>query len=94
VETQDKLFELMSKMYEEMQEGFKEVKGEIKEVKIRLDRVEDRLDKVENTVIKIEQDNGKKLSALFDGHEQNSRKLDRIEKEVSKHEEVILRRIR
>lgn len=87
----DQLFELMSKVYgemqnefssirNEMQEGFKEVKEDIKEIKKR--------------VILIEQDHGKKLEALFDGHTQLNSQLDRIENEVSKHEEVILRRIR
>ncbi len=36
----------------------------------------------------------KKLDTLFDGYKQNSDKLDRIEKEVSKQEEIILRRIK
>ena len=35
-----------------------------------------------------------KIDALFDGYKQNADKLDRIEKEVSKHEEIILRRIK
>ena len=89
--TNEQLFEFMAKMYgdlngridsigKEMQEGFKEVKSEIKETK--------------NKVILIEQEHGKKLDALFDGYKQNSDKLDRIEEEVSKHEEMILRKIK
>ena len=83
----DKLFELMTKMYSEMREGFKEVKNDISEVK-------DRLDKVEKTVTCIENEHGKKLDTLFDGYKQNSDKLDRIEEEVSKHEEIILRHVK
>jgi hypothetical protein len=49
---------------------------------------------ITETVIKIENDHGQKLGALFDGYKSNSEKLDRIETEVSKHEEIILRRIR
>ncbi len=64
----------------EMQEGFKEIREEIKGTK--------------DKVIIIEQEHGKKLDALFDGYKQNSEKLDRIEKEVSRHEEIILRRIK
>jgi low affinity Fe/Cu permease len=78
--TNEQLFEFMTKMYGEMQEGFKEVKTEIEETK--------------NRVIIIEQEHGKKLDTLFDGYKQNADKLDRIEKEVSKHEEIILRRIK
>ena len=56
--------------------------------------VKTKLTSVENTVTRIENNHGEKLSALFDGYKLNSEKLDRVEQEVSKHEEVILRRIR
>ena len=55
--------------------------------------IKPRLTSIENTVIRIEHDHGQKLGALFDGYKLNSDKLDRIEKEVAKHEEIILRRI-
>ena len=71
-----------------------EVKGEVKEVKGEIKEVKGELKKVKERVIKIEDDHGKKLDLLFDGYRQNSDKLDRIEREVSKHEEVILRRIK
>lgn len=87
MKNEDKLFELMTKMYADMQEGFSNVKDEFK-------GVNDRLDKLENRVTIIEQDHGKKLTALFDGYKQNSEILERIEKEVSKHEEIILRRVK
>lgn len=83
----EQLFELMSKMYGEMQEGFKGVKDEFKGVNERLDKIEDR-------VTVIEQDHGKKIDLLFDGYKQNAQILDRIEQEVSKHEEVIIRRVK
>ncbi len=60
----------------------------------RMDKMDDRIQKIENTVIHIENDHGSKLKALFDGYVQNSEKLDRIEKEVSRQEEVILRKIK
>ncbi|NLK91210.1 MAG: hypothetical protein GX274_06500, partial [Clostridiales bacterium] len=75
--TNERLFEFMTKIYGEMREGFKEIREEIKGTK--------------DKVIIIEQEHGKKLDALFDGYKQNSEKLDRIEKEVSRHEEIILR---
>lgn len=56
--------------------------------------IKPRLTSIENTVIRIENDHGQKLGALFDGYKLNSEKLDRVENEVSKHEEIILRRIR
>lgn len=42
----------------------------------------------------IENDINPKLQALFDGHKQNSEKLDRIELEIIKHDEFILKRVR
>ena len=77
---EEKLFELMTRMYGDMQEGFKDIR--------------ERLDKAEKSIVTIEVDHGKKLDALFDGYKQNAEKLTRIEEEVSRHEEIILRRVR
>lgn len=87
MDNNEQIFELMTKMYAEMQEGFKKSEEKFEEVKTRLDKIEDR-------VTIIEQDHGKKLDLLFDGYKQNTDKLDRIEQEVSKHEEVIIRRVK
>jgi hypothetical protein len=54
----------------------------------------DELAAVKAIVIKIEHDHGQKLGALFDGQAQNSEKLARIEAIVSRHEEIIMRRIK
>lgn len=48
---------------------------------------------IKNKVTIIEQEHGKKLDALFDGYKLTYEKLQKIEEEVSKHEEIILRRI-
>ena len=85
--TNEQLFEFMTKMYGEMQEGFTEINS-------RINNLESEMRETKNKVIIIEQEHGKKLDTLFDGYKQNSDKLDRIEKEVSKHEEIILRRIK
>ena len=83
----EQLFEFMTKMYDEMQEEFKEVN-------LKIDNLGNEVKETKNKVIIIEQEHGKKLDALFDGYKQNSDKLDRIEEEVSRHEEIILRRIK
>ncbi len=85
--TNEQLFEFMTKMYGEMQEGFTEINS-------RINNLESEMRETKNKVIIIEQEHGKKLDTLFDGYKQNADKLDRIEKEVSKHEEIILRRIK
>lgn len=84
---ESQLFELMTKMYAEMQEGFKTSNEKV-------DNLEKRIDMVENRIVKMEDDNHRNFTALFDGYKQNAEILERVEKEVSKHEEVILRRIK
>lgn len=91
----DKTFELMTKMYaemtskmdkmySEMQDGFKKTNTDITDIKSDL----------KNIGVKIDRDITPKIEALFDGYKQNSEKLNRIEQEVSKHEEVILKRVK
>ncbi|MGB4313010.1 MAG: hypothetical protein ACOX0L_09590 [Natronincolaceae bacterium] len=58
------------------------------------DGFEEVKNEVKKTNIKIDHEIMPKIDALFDGYKQNSEKLDRIEKEVSRHEEIILRRIK
>ena len=82
-----KLSTEVSGVKSEMQKGFNQVDG-------KFDQVNQRIDQLGKTVLNIEQNHGEKLLALFDGYKQNSEKLDRIEQEVSKHEEIILRRVR
>lgn len=86
----EKIFELMTKMYAEMQEGFKDVKSELKSHGKRLDNMESRMTKID---IKLEELD-KKVDLSLEGHKTNTEKLNRIEEEVSKHEEIILRRVK
>mgnify|MGYP000478558763 CR=1 FL=1 len=80
---EDKLFSLMEKIYMELQE----TRNEVKEVKTDIKDIKGR-------VINIENDHGKKLTALFDGYTQLNEKADRIEDQVSKHDEIIIKRIK
>jgi chromosome segregation ATPase len=68
--------------------------SQVSKLTMDMDELKVEVSSINKTVVKIENEHGEKLAALFDGYEQNSNKLDRIEKEVSRHEEVILRRIR
>jgi len=77
----------------EVKADLTEVKADLTEVKADLTEVKADAEFTKNTVIKIENEHGRKLGILFDGYQQNSEKLDRIEAEVTKHEEVILRRL-
>lgn len=60
----------------------------------RLGSLEDKVDRIDYSVIKIEKEHGEKLTALFDGYKQNSDKLNHIQKEVSRQEEIILRKVK
>ena len=75
-----KVFELLEKFYGEFSQFRKETETGLKEIK--------------KTVINIENDHGDKLKALFDGYYQHTDMLKRIEDEVSRHEEVILRKVK
>ncbi len=89
--TKDNLAEIRSTM------ATKDELAEIRSTmatKDELAEVKNDLKFVKETVIRIENDHGQKLGALFDGYKLNSEKLDRIEKEVAKHEEFILKRIK
>lgn len=55
--------------------------------------LKDQVDSLKNIVIRVENDHGKKLQALFDGHAQLRNQLERIEEKVSEHEEIILKKV-
>ncbi len=86
---EEKIFNLLEKVYIDLQE----TKDRLGNVENGQKSITNRLSSIENTVVRIENDHGQKLDALFDGYKQNSEKLDRIEKQVAKHEEIIMRKI-
>ena len=89
--TKDELAEIKATM--STKDELAEIKATMS-TKDELAEVKADLKFIKETVIKIENNHGQKFGALFDGYKFNSEKLDRIETEVSKHEEIILRRIR
>jgi hypothetical protein len=68
-------------------------KQELAEMKTAM-ATKQELAEVKTIVVKIENDHGQKLGALFDGYKLISERLESIEDKVSKHEEIISRRIR
>lgn len=103
----EKLYIEMQKGFEKVDKQFQQVDSKIDSLDSRIDSLDNRIDSLDNritnlenelkdvkkVVIKIEHDHGDKLKALFDGFKQNSDKLDRIEAEVTKHDEFILKKI-
>ncbi len=79
---EDKSFELLTKMYSEMTEQFKEINK----------KLDEKADK--NDIIRLENELNPKVKALFDGYKQHTDILERIETEVTKQEEIIMRRVK
>ncbi len=75
----------------ELKEGQNTLTQDVSELKEGQKKVENE---VRKTNVTIENDIKPKVTALFDGYTQTNNKLDRIEKEVSRHEEVIIRKIK
>lgn len=101
MENNKDLFELMTKMYSDFTTRMDRLETKIEHIDNKVDNLETKVDNLEtkvkhidNKVTIIEQEHGKKLTALFDGYTQNAQKLDNIQEEVSRHEEVILKRIK
>ena len=66
------------------------LKNDFAELRENQKSIENEVRKTNNV---IENDIKPKIDALFDGLKQNSEKLDRIEAEVVKHDEFILKRV-
>ena len=79
---EDKVFELLTKMYSKMTEQFEEVNG-------KLDKKADKSD-----IVRLENDLQPKVEVLFDGIKQHTDILERIEREVTRQDEIIMRRIK
>ena len=105
----EKILELMTRIYNDLKGGQEQLRTEMKAgqqqlqtemqegfsaVNQKLSSLDKRLSFVEKSVIRIENDHGVMLKALFDGYQLNSEKLDRIEAEVARHDEFILRRLK
>jgi predicted nuclease with TOPRIM domain len=60
---------------------------QFKEVKNKLDEKADK-----NDIVRMENELNPKVNALFDGYKQHTDILERIEKEVSRQDEIIMRR--
>lgn len=77
---EDRTFELIEKLYNELT-SFRE-------------EAREKFNSIDKRLLFIEQDHGNKLQALFDGYKQHSGQLDRIEEKISKHEDIIIRKVK
>ena len=86
---EDKVFELLTEMYSKITEQFKEVNERIDGIDKKLDGKADKKD-----IARLEHELYPKIQALFDGYKQHADQLERIEKEVTRQDEFILRRMK
>lgn len=93
----EKIFDLMTKMYADLKgsidnlaSGQNDLKKEISSVKTDVSTLKTDVKKMD---IKLEELD-KKVDLSLEGHKTNTDQLNRIEEEVSKHEEIILRRVK
>ncbi len=86
--TNEQLFEFMTKIYSDLDGKIGNMNKEMQEGFVEVKN------EIKKASIKIDHEVMPKINALFDGYKQNSDKLNRIEKEVSKHEEIILGRLK
>lgn len=87
----DKVFELMTKMYSDFTERFEGIENSIGGLKKDVGEIKTRVSKIEST---LENETNKKIDLALEGQVQNAEKLDRIELEVAKHDEFIMKRIK
>ena len=104
----EKLFEFMTRIYSEMKDGFKSIdlrfdrsesdiqglKSDVQGLNSDVQGLKSEMKEVKKTLFHIEQDHGKQLEVIFDGLTQHTDQLTRIENQVNKQDEIILRRIK
>jgi hypothetical protein len=91
---EDKTFELIEKLYGEFAGFRKETRERFDGIDRRFEGIDERLDGIDKRLAFIEQDHGKTLQVLFDGYKQHSDQLDRIEQKLSKHDDIIIRKVK
>jgi len=82
IKMDQKSFELLANMYHE-------IKEQLSEISKKLDKKADKSD-----IVRLENELTPKIQALFDGYKQHTDILERIENEVMKQDEIIMRRVK
>lgn len=80
---EEKTFELIEKMYSEMQKGFSAIRSEMAEgfTEVRREMTEG-LTEVRQSIVLLENKVDVNLKALYDGYQQNTESINRIEKKI------------
>jgi len=93
----EKIFDLMTKMYADLKgsidnlaSGQNDLKKEMSSIKTDVSTLKSDVKKIDINLEELD----KKVDLSLEGHKTNTEQLNRIETEVSKHEEIILRRVK
>lgn len=80
---EEKTFELIEKMYSEMQKGFSAIRSEMAEgfTEVRREMTEG-FTEVRQSIVLLENKVDVNLKALYDGYQQNTESINRIEKKI------------
>ena len=89
--TDRELLEFVAAQVGKLTQDIGELKDSQKELKDSQKDIVKRITKIETI---LENDVKIKLEVLLDGYKQNAEKIDTIEKEVTKQEEIIMRRVK
>ena len=87
------LLEKMDSQLSKLEAGQDNLQSQIDNIALSQAELIDTVEEVKDTVTRIEQEHGKHLVALHDGHIQNASKIERIEQAVTKQDEFILKRV-
>ena len=87
---EEKTFELIEKMYSEMQKGFSAIRSEMAEgfTEVRREMTEG-FTEVRQSIVLLENKVDVNLKALYDGYQQNTESINRIEKKIDKLDEKV-----
>ena len=77
------------KSFERLANMYHEIKEQLSEISKKLDKKADKSD-----IVRLENELTPKIQALFDGYKQHTDILERIENEVMKQDEIIMRRVK
>jgi hypothetical protein len=96
--TDRELLELVVDQVGKITIGLEDVKTDVNGLKDDVNGLKDEMQEVKNVQkrmeVCIEHDIVPKIQALFDGWQQNTEQLNRIEQKVTRHDELILRKIK
>lgn len=80
-------------MHEKIMEMFAQLLQGQTETNSKIEDLSQKIESLEENQLRMENSLNPKIQVLFDGYKQHTDILERIEKEVTKQDEIIMRRV-